>query len=93
MEIGASSWRFIPQNTSGEQGAQIDLLIERNDGTINVCESKCNSTPFLITKEYADNLVQKLTVFKRRTKAKQDLLRRLDQYHDIMNDEKETYGT
>jgi len=26
-------------------------------------------------------------------KAKHDFLRRLDQYHDIMNDEKETYGT
>ena len=26
-------------------------------------------------------------------KAKHDFLRRLDQYHDIMNDEKESYGT
>ena len=74
IAMGASSWRYISKRASKEQGVQIDLLIDRSDGVINVCEIKCNSTPFSITKEYAESLKRKLAVFKCRSKVKQDLL-------------------
>lgn len=38
-----SSWRYIAPANSGEKGTQIDMLIERSDRIINVCEMKCQS--------------------------------------------------
>ncbi len=50
-----------------EKGAQIDLLIDRKDRAINVCEMKFSVMPFLISKAYAENLRNKLTVFRQET--------------------------
>ncbi len=41
-------------------GAQIDLLLERSDGAITVCEMKYTSELFSIDKAYAKNLANKL---------------------------------
>ncbi len=40
-------------------GLQIDLVIDRKDGCINLCEIKFYSGPFTITKEYYQQLVEK----------------------------------
>ncbi len=47
-EIG--SWRFIPEKGSKERGAQIDLLIDRTDNCINICEIKFSGNRFSIDK-------------------------------------------
>jgi hypothetical protein len=62
----ASSWRFIPRKHIGN-GAQIDLLIDRPDDAITVCEIKYTSAPFRIDKPYAKSLLNKVEVFKART--------------------------
>jgi hypothetical protein len=67
-----SVWRCNPQN--GEQGVQIDLLIDRRDQCINVCEMKFSVDDFEITKSYALDLERKLTVFRERTKTRKTLL-------------------
>ena len=43
--------------------AQIDLLIDRADRCVNICEMKFSNKPFTITKEYADNLINKKQEF------------------------------
>ena len=48
-------------------GAQIDLIIDRRDRVINICEIKFSSSLYTITKAYADKLRQKITVFKTET--------------------------
>lgn len=58
-----SAWR----SRQSENGAQIDLLIDRSDRVINVCEMKFSVGPFAITKDYADNLRNKLAVFREET--------------------------
>ena len=58
-----STWRS--QAKSG--GAQIDMLIDRKDRVINICEMKFSVKPFTITKAYADNLRNKMTVFRTET--------------------------
>ena len=58
-----SNWRS--QAKSG--GAQIDMLIDRKDRVINLCEMKFSTKPFTITKAYADNLRHKMMVFKQET--------------------------
>ncbi len=56
-----STWRKTGDDDS--QGAQIDLLIERSDRVINVCEIKFSELKYSISKEYADNLRNKMSVF------------------------------
>jgi len=63
----SSGWRNHPQKE--EKGAQIDLLIDRQDFCINICEMKFSSNEFIIEKKYADELENKVSVFKRQTKT------------------------
>ena len=58
-----SAWRFVPTKGSKEKGAQIDLMIDRKDGVINICEMKFYNKPFTIDKKYADTIQQKMEVF------------------------------
>ena len=44
-------------------GAQIDMLIERADNTINICEMKFSQNEFVIDKDYDANLRHKLARF------------------------------
>ena len=54
----------------GTLGAQINLLIERRDRIINICEIKFSSDEFLIDKEYDLKLHNKMEAFKRNTSTK-----------------------
>ena len=63
----SGSWRFVPKQGSIQRGAQIDLLFDRRDDAITVCEIKFTDKPFTITKDYAEALSQKVAVFKVRT--------------------------
>ena len=47
-----SAWRY-QSKSADEQGAQIDMLIDRADKCINLCEMKFSSAAFEITKSYA----------------------------------------
>ena len=53
-----------------EKGAQIDLLIDRRDHVVNICECKFWIDSFVIDKEYAQKLKSKISVFKEVTKIK-----------------------
>lgn len=55
-------------------GAQIDLILDRNDRVINICEIKFSQHPFIITKPFAENLKNKLAVFKEETNTTKTLL-------------------
>ena len=50
--------------------AQIDLLIDRKDGVINICEIKFSNNEFLITKKYAQEIRKKIGVFVNNTNTK-----------------------
>ena len=62
ISTNSCTWRKIGSDDS--QGAQIDLLIERSDRVINVCEIKFSEDKYSISKDYADNLRNKLSVFR-----------------------------
>lgn len=74
IEAGAEagSWRYNPKSKE-QQGAQIDLLFDREDGVISVCEIKYNNKPFSIDKSYASNLTNKLHAFSKHTRSKKQL--------------------
>jgi uncharacterized protein len=69
-----SSWRYLPtKGQSDEQGAQIDLLLDRNDDAITICEIKYSTTPYKLEKSAALNLINKVEKFKQITKTKKQI--------------------
>lgn len=69
--VQASS--YYKKGTAREEGAQIDLVLDRNDHTINLFEIKFYNQPFAMTKEYADQLRHKMWVFQGNTKTKKQV--------------------
>jgi len=62
----STSWRH---NSTGadDPGAQIDLLIDRRDRVINLCEIKFTDDAFTVTASYARDLKNKESVFRAKT--------------------------
>ncbi len=58
---------------SAKKGAQIDLLLDRADGCINLCEIKYADQAFELTKKYAEELEQKKEIFRSETGCKKSL--------------------
>lgn len=67
------TWRYIPKKSSKEQGAQIDLLFDRDDDSITICEIKYTTQPFTIDKQYAEKLQRKMDVFREITRTTKQL--------------------
>jgi hypothetical protein len=55
------SWRKEADKNS--DGAQIDLLIDRNDQVVNICEMKYSLSEYSIDAEYERNLRNKKLAF------------------------------
>jgi uncharacterized protein len=66
-----SSWKKIKDNKSG--GSQIDMVIDRRDNAINLCEIKFYNTPFNIDKKYAEALHTKIHSFRQQTKTRKHI--------------------
>jgi uncharacterized protein len=62
----ACSWR----STKFSSKAQIDLLIDRRDGVINLCEIKFSINQFSINKRYDAELRNKVGIFKAETNTR-----------------------
>ncbi len=60
--IYSTTGSWLEKNSSS--GAQIDLLIDRDDHVINLCEVKFYKDAFSINKKYAEELRHKITIFK-----------------------------
>lgn len=58
----------------GIRGAQIDLLIDRKDGYVNLCEMKYSKKEFSIDSKEREELENKIAAFQRETKSKQTVL-------------------
>ena len=68
-----SIWYTHGDEELGDPGAQIDLLIERRDRVINVCEMKFSINEYVIDKDYDMVLRNKLDAFRRMTNCKKSL--------------------
>ncbi len=55
-------------------GAQIDLLIDRSDKVINVCEMKYCQGEFEITKTYDEKIFERIETFKKITKTRKSVV-------------------
>lgn len=55
-------------------GAQVDIVIERNDGIIHLCEAKFTSTEFVLNKEVIQSFRRKRLVFQEVTNTKKKVV-------------------
>jgi hypothetical protein len=72
MVVRASVWqkrrplgrgmRSVP-DTTADRGAQIDLVLDRDDGVTTLCEIKYYDQPFKVTASFAENLANKLRAY------------------------------
>lgn len=69
----AGTWRYSPRTKEDGCGVQIDLLFDRMDGAITICEIKSSVSQFAIDKSYAQELNRKVEVFKKQTRTKKQI--------------------
>lgn len=71
----AGTWRYNPRQKDhkDQEGTQIDLLFDRPDGAITICEIKCSDASFVIDKAYAQVLLNKISIFREQTRTKKQL--------------------
>lgn len=69
VQCSISSWR----STQSKPGAQIDLLIDRKDQVVNLCEMKFSINEFELTSQYAAELRHKVGAFKAETKTRKSV--------------------
>jgi uncharacterized protein len=65
VQTQSSSWI----NTGEGNKRQVDLVIDRKDDTINLCEVKFSIKPFIIDKKYHAELQDKIEVFRTATRT------------------------
>lgn len=69
VETSEYSWR----SSETKPGAQIDLVIDRKDDVINLCEMKFSMEPYKIDAAYEKSLLTKTEVFRKETGTKKAL--------------------
>ncbi len=70
------AWHYIPKTQSYEnirEGVQIDLLIDRSDGIINLCEMKYSNGKYAVTEAYHEKLERRKAIFAEVTNTKKAL--------------------
>jgi len=63
------AWEYRAKNEN-EVGAQIDMLIDRDDNVINLCEIKFSQDEYEITSSYDGDLRRKISVFQSKSGTK-----------------------
>jgi len=69
-----SNWHVKPNQQEQTPGAQIDMIIERADRIIHLCEIKFSVGEYIISQEYEKKLRQRMSLFQYHTKNKKSLV-------------------
>ena len=73
VATGAYAWSTKGDASKGVRGAQIDLVLDREDNTINLCEIKFWNDVHTISKDMEDTLRRKMEAFRETTGTKKAL--------------------
>jgi hypothetical protein len=66
IETNVFAWR----SSKSDEVAQIDLIIDRKDGLINLCEMKYTNNEYSLEQEEYEKLQKRLTVFQKESGTK-----------------------
>ena len=64
---------FIDKNGTSWKGGQVDLLIDRADEVINLCEVKYAADKYEITSDYEERLRNRASLFRNVTRTKKSI--------------------
>ncbi|MCR4590152.1 MAG: AAA family ATPase [Lachnospiraceae bacterium] len=70
---GVESSEYSWKSKKKKGGAQIDLLIDRRDDVINLCEMKCTDKAYEVTADYRENLINKVASFTEEVNSKKSV--------------------
>lgn len=65
---------FYRKGSDEKKGAQVDLVIERGDNVVNLCEIKFSTHEYEIDKEYDMSLKRKVDVFRESTRCNKTII-------------------
>ena len=72
IETNVYSWTYRAKNEK-EKGAQIDMLIDRGDDVINVCEMKFYKNKYSLTDKDLEYIQDRIGIFEEKTKTKKSV--------------------
>ena len=58
--ISSAESSFVLRGSDDQEGIQIDLIIDRADDVVNVCEMKFCQSEYVVTKSYADKINKRM---------------------------------
>ena len=71
--IISNEYSWIESGNKAQKGTQIDLIIDRDDNCINILEIKFYDSVFEMSKNYTQQLIEKVSIFKKKTKLKKNI--------------------
>ena len=74
VQSTVSKWRFSGEPNLELEGVQIDLVIDRADNIINLCEIKFTTSPLIVDKFMLDKQRKRHAIFAKITKTKKSLM-------------------
>ncbi|MEE3447214.1 MAG: ATP-binding protein [Bacteroidales bacterium] len=72
LGISGVNTNIMPWRNSGENGVQIDMVIDRDDRVVNICEMKFSSGEFSIDRDYDMKLRRKVQIFTEKLKVRKN---------------------
>jgi len=85
MATSVSTWYCEADKMRDLSGAQIDMIIERADRMIHLCEMKFAKNAYNISAEYEDKLRQRMWLFQLKTKEKRPIVHTFVTTFDLGN--------
>ena len=67
MYTSISTWRQHSNKDKDQHGAQIDMIIERADSMIHLCEMKFSVKPYTLKQDYLDRIERRMWAFQEAT--------------------------
>ena len=80
-----TTWHCNPNEQENTPGAQIDMIIERADRIIHLCEIKFSIDKYNISKDYENRLRERASLFRYLTKNKKSLVHTFITTYGIAN--------
>jgi hypothetical protein len=74
MATEITTWQCAADDDENTHGAQVDMVIERADRIIHLCEIKFSRDKYNITKEYEEKIRDRRSLFITKTKTKKTVV-------------------
>ena len=87
MGVHTRQYSFWAKGDDENEGTQIDLLIDRQDNVITLCEMKFYNDDVVLTKEMAEKLHRRIRVFRRVSGTKKQVLLVLVTTHGLIKNQ------